>query len=96
MELNTWIRAAESGEVEQFVYMSGLGADQSQATAFLRAKAAAEAAVRESSLEWTIVRPSVIFGEGDEFVGFVRTLTTPYITAPPRRRADTIPADLGY
>jgi len=77
------VRAAEAGGVDRFLQMSGLGADPNGATAFIRAKGEAEAVVRDSALEWTIVRPSVVFGDGDEFVGFTKTLTTPYLTALP-------------
>ncbi|WP_226040620.1 complex I NDUFA9 subunit family protein [Natrinema sp. DC36] len=77
------VRAAEAGGVDRFLQMSGLGADPNGATAFIRAKGEAEAVVRDSGLEWTIVRPSVVFGDGDEFVGFTKTLTTPYLTALP-------------
>ncbi|MFC6716856.1 complex I NDUFA9 subunit family protein [Natrialbaceae archaeon GCM10025810] len=77
------VRGAEAGGVRRFVQISGLGADPDGATAFIRAKGRAEAVVGDSALEWTIVRPSVVFGEGDEFVGFTKTLTTPYVTALP-------------
>ncbi|MDF9745485.1 complex I NDUFA9 subunit family protein [Natrinema salsiterrestre] len=77
------VRAAEEGDVDRFLQMSGLGADPNGNTAFLRAKGKAEAVVRDSSLEWTIVRPSVVFGEGGEFVAFTKTLTTPYVTGLP-------------
>ncbi|MDZ7849800.1 MAG: NAD(P)H-binding protein [Halodesulfurarchaeum sp.] len=50
--------------------MSALGADPDGETAYIRAKGRAETVVRESDLDWTIVRPSVIFGDGGEFVGF--------------------------
>ncbi|AOW81135.1 NAD-dependent epimerase/dehydratase [Halodesulfurarchaeum formicicum] len=77
------VRAAEAGDVSAIVQMSALGADPEGATAYIRAKGRAETVVRESDLEWTIVRPSVIFGDGSEFLQFTRTLTTPYVTALP-------------
>lgn len=77
------VRAAEAGDVDRFLQMSGLGADPNATTAFLRAKGKAEAVVRDSSLEWTIVRPSVVFGEGAEFTDFTKTVTTPYVTGLP-------------
>ncbi|QLK25927.1 complex I NDUFA9 subunit family protein [Natrinema zhouii] len=77
------VRAAEAGGVDRFLQLSGLGADPNGSTAFIRAKGEAEAVVRDSSLEWTIVRPSVVFGDGGEFVEFTKTLTTPYLTALP-------------
>jgi NADH dehydrogenase len=77
------VEAAEAHDVGRFVQMSGLGADPDAPTHFLRAKGKAEAVVRESDLEWIIVRPSVIFGDGGEFVGFTKQLTTPYVTGLP-------------
>ncbi|MDZ7700781.1 MAG: complex I NDUFA9 subunit family protein [Halobacteriales archaeon] len=77
------VDAAESADVERLVYQSALGADPETRWAYSRAKGRAEAAVRSSSLDWTIVRPSVIFGEGGEFVDFTRLVTTPYVTGLP-------------
>ncbi len=39
--------------------------------------------MRSSDLEYTIFRPSVVFGDGGEFVGFTKKLTTPYVTGLP-------------
>lgn len=77
------VRAAETYGVDRFVQMSGLGADASGPTHFLRAKGKAEEVVRESTLDWVIFRPSVVFGEGDEFVGFTRKLTPPVLAPLP-------------
>ncbi|MFA9414995.1 complex I NDUFA9 subunit family protein [Natrinema sp. HArc-T2] len=77
------VRAAEDGDVDRFLQLSALGADPNGDTAYIRAKGNAERVVRNSSLEWTIVRPSVVFGDGGEFVDFTKTLTTPYVTALP-------------
>ncbi|MFC7142376.1 complex I NDUFA9 subunit family protein [Halosimplex aquaticum] len=77
------VAAAEDRGVDRFVQMSALGADAGGSTAYLRAKGAAEEVVRASDLDWTIVRPSVVFGDGGEFVGFTKLLTTPYVTGLP-------------
>ncbi|PSQ42001.1 complex I NDUFA9 subunit family protein [Halobacteriales archaeon SW_7_68_16] len=77
------VAACEEGDVDYFLQMSALGADPSGDTAYLRAKGRAEDAVRSSDLDWTIVRPSVVFGEGGEFVPFTKKLTTPYVTGLP-------------
>ncbi|WP_137291425.1 complex I NDUFA9 subunit family protein [Natronorubrum halophilum] len=77
------VQAAEDGDVERFVQMSGLGADPNGPTDFLRAKGKAEDVVTDSHLEWTIFRPSVVFGDGGEFVEFTKQLTTPYVTGLP-------------
>lgn len=71
------LRAAEDADIDRFVQMSALGADPAGTTAYLRAKGAAEELVRASELDWTIVRPSVVFGEGSEFVDFTRWVSFP-------------------
>ena len=77
------VTAAEEHGVGRIAQQSALGADPYGPTAYIRAKGKAEAVVRESDLDWTIVRPSVIFGEGGEFLDFTRKLTTPRVTALP-------------
>ncbi len=77
------VRAAEAGGVDRFLQMSGLGADPNGNTSFLRSKGKAEDVVRDSSLAWTIVRPSVVFGDGAEFLEFTKTVTTPHVTGLP-------------
>ena len=69
--------------VSRLVQLSALGADPDGETAYVRAKGRAEAVVRDPALAWTIVRPSVVFGDGGEFVSFTKTLTTPYLTGLP-------------
>jgi uncharacterized protein YbjT (DUF2867 family) len=77
------VTAAEEAGVEYILQMSALDADPNGPTAYLRAKGQAENVVRESGLAYTIFRPSVVFGDGGEFVSFTKTLTTPYVTALP-------------
>lgn len=77
------VAAAETADVDRLVYQSALGADATSRWAYARAKGRAEEAVRSSSLDWTIVRPSIIFGDGGEFLGFIRLVTTPFVTALP-------------
>jgi NADH dehydrogenase len=77
------VRAAREAGVDRFVQMSALGADPDGATAYVRAKGRAEAVVRDSGLDWTIVRPSVVFGDGGEFVPFTRKLAPPFLTPLP-------------
>ncbi|MFB6153879.1 MAG: complex I NDUFA9 subunit family protein [Halodesulfurarchaeum sp.] len=77
------LQAAAADDVDAFVQMSALGADPAGPTAYIRAKGRAEALVRDGSVPWTIFRPSVVFGEGGEFIRFTKALTTPYVTALP-------------
>ncbi len=68
------VRAAEEHGVDRFVQLSALGADPDGDTHYIRAKGRAEQVVRDADLEWVIVRPSVVFGEGGEFVSFTKRL----------------------
>ncbi len=58
--------AAEAG-VEKLVHVSAIGADAESESRYARTKAEAERAVRESVPAATIIRPSIIFGQEDEF-----------------------------
>jgi len=68
------VRAAEEHGVDRFVQLSALGADPNGDTHYIRAKGRAEKVVRDSDLEWVVFRPSVVFGEGGEFVSFTKRL----------------------
>jgi uncharacterized protein YbjT (DUF2867 family) len=64
--------------VRRFVYLSGAGAGKGLAQPWFKAKDIAERAVRESGMEYAIVRPSWIYGPGDHsmnrFIWFCRHL----------------------
>ncbi|MDR9380101.1 MAG: complex I NDUFA9 subunit family protein [Natronomonas sp.] len=77
------VRAAEEHGVGPLVQMSALGADPNGETASIRAKGLAEGIVRESDLEWVIFRPSVVFGDGGEFLRYTKQLALPYLTPLP-------------
>ena len=62
------VEAARAQGVRRFVHMSQNGASSASPYRFLRSKGAAQDAVVASDLEWTVLRPSVIFGPEDEFV----------------------------
>ncbi|SMO82222.1 complex I NDUFA9 subunit family protein [Halorubrum cibi] len=68
------VRAAEEAGADRFLQMSALGADPDGDTAYIRSKGEAEEIVRSSDLDWTVFRPSVVFGEGGEFVSFTKRL----------------------
>ena len=77
------LRAAEEHGVDHFVQLSALGADPDGPTHYIRAKGQAETLVRDSELDWTIFRPSVVFGDGGEFLSFTRKLTPPGVAPLP-------------
>jgi NADH dehydrogenase len=77
------VEAAEAAGVDKLVQMSALGADPDGPTAYIRAKGRAEQVVRDADLRYVIFRPSVVFGEGGEFVSFTKKLAPPYVTPLP-------------
>ncbi|WP_269531169.1 complex I NDUFA9 subunit family protein [Chitinimonas sp. BJYL2] len=62
------ISAMHSAGIRRYVHMSALGADPAGPSHYLRSKGEAEQRVRASGLDWTIFRPSLIFGPGRCFV----------------------------
>lgn len=65
--------ACRAAGVRRVVHVSALGVAPDAPSAYLRSKAAGEAVWRDSGLDVTIVRPSVIFGAEDRFTNlFVR------------------------
>jgi NADH dehydrogenase len=62
------IDAARTAEARRIIFTSQNGASWSAPSRFLRSKGKAEELVKDSGLDWTVLRPSVIFGPEDEFV----------------------------
>lgn len=58
------VAACENEGVPRLLQMSSLNAGRGDSH-YLKTRGAAEAAVKQSSLRWTIFQPSVIFGVGD-------------------------------
>jgi uncharacterized protein YbjT (DUF2867 family) len=65
------LRAMTAAGVRRIVHMSALGAGPDATTGYFASKWRAETAVRESGLDWTVMKPSVVFGPGDEFVNML-------------------------
>ena len=68
------IAACRANGVRRYVHMSALGADSNGPSKYQRTKGAAEALVRASNLDWTLFRPSVIFGRDDRFLNLFAML----------------------
>jgi NADH dehydrogenase len=60
--------------VRRLLHMSALNADPSGPSRYLASKGQAEAIVAGSDLDWTIFRPSVIFGREDSFLNLFARL----------------------
>jgi NADH dehydrogenase len=68
------ITACLQRQVRRLLHMSALGADIHGPSKYQRTKGEAEALIRESPLDWTIFRPSVVFGRGDRFLNMFAML----------------------
>jgi uncharacterized protein YbjT (DUF2867 family) len=62
------VRACADAGVTRLVHVSALGAAKDAPSMYQRTKAAGEAVLQGSGLDWTVLRPSVMFGEGDKFL----------------------------
>jgi uncharacterized protein YbjT (DUF2867 family) len=60
--------------VRRLVHVSALGIGDVAPSRYLRSKAAGEAVLKAARLDLTLLRPSVIFGEGDRFLNLFATL----------------------
>lgn len=67
------VAAAKAAGVKRFVQMSALGTRENAVSAYHRTKWAAENSVRNSGLDWTIFRPSLIHGPDGEFMQMLKT-----------------------
>jgi uncharacterized protein YbjT (DUF2867 family) len=68
------VRACRQSGVRRILHMSALGASPDAPSAYLRSKAAGEAAVRDAGLDATTFAPSVVFGQGDGFLTMLARL----------------------
>ena len=65
------LAAASRAEVRRYLHMSAMGTRKDAVSKYHRTKYAAEEAVRASGLDWTIFRPSTIFGPSDAFINML-------------------------
>ena len=61
------VAEAARAEKAKLIHMSAIGADEESASAYGETKAKGEAAVREVLKDAIIMRPSIVFGQEDEF-----------------------------
>jgi uncharacterized protein YbjT (DUF2867 family) len=93
------LAAAQGSGVRRFILMSALGVSEQTRglTPYFRAKWAMEQAVKVSSFEWTIFRPSFVFGrEGGvlpTFIGLVRWMPAIPVVGPGTNRLQPIWVD---
>lgn len=91
------LTAAKQAGVRRFVQMSALGTRPQAASRYHQSKWAAEELVRQSGLEFTIFRPSLIYGPADEFINLFATIVrlSPIVPllANPRVRFQPVPVE---
>ena len=75
-------RRARHAGVRRIVHVSALGADSQAPSRYLRSKAAGEAALASPPIDLTVLRPSVIFGEGDRFLNLFARLQSVFPVIP--------------
>lgn len=68
------VRACGKVGVQRYIHISANGVEKHTTTEYMRSKAKSEQAVRSSSLDWTILRPSVVYGGNPNKESFVKIL----------------------
>ncbi len=89
------LETAAAVGARRYVHMSALGTRAGARSRYHRTKWAAEEAVRASPVPWTIFRPSIIYGRGDEFVtmlaGMIARLPIVPVIGTGRQRLQPVP-----
>lgn len=79
----TVARLAAKMGAARLIHVSAIGADVKSRSAYARSKGEGEAAVREAFPKATILRPSVVFGQGDGFFNrFAALIRTSRVAFP--------------
>lgn len=79
---NVVAAARAAGTVNELIMISAIGATSNRRYPYLFSKWQAERAVIDSGLPYTIIRPSLIFGEGDEFINALASLVRIFPVVP--------------
>lgn len=91
------IAAARQNGITRYLQMSALGSRAAAVSGYHRSKYAAEELVTASGLDYTIFRPSLIFGPEDAFVnmiaGFIRSISAVPVIGNGKYRLQPIAVD---
>lgn len=74
------VKAAVEAGIDRLLYISRVGADRASAFPVLKSKAIAENFIRQSHVDYTVIRSTVVFGPGDHFTQGLATVmnSTPF------------------
>ena len=87
------LEAAKAAGVSRFVFVSSLAAREPQLSMYGASKARAEDIVRDSGLNWSIVRPPAVYGPGDrETLELFKMARLGLMLMPPQGRLSLIHA----
>lgn len=88
------LAAATAGRVRRFVHVSSLAAREPELSLYGASKSRSEALVRQSGLDFAIVRPPAVYGPGDkETLELFRMAGRGLVLLPPAGRLSLIHAD---
>jgi uncharacterized protein YbjT (DUF2867 family) len=90
------VEAARGAGIRRLLQMSALGTRSDATSLYHRTKYRGEEHVRASGLDWTIFRPSIIFGPQDDFInklaGYIRSFPAVPVIGDGRYRIQPIAA----
>lgn len=78
------VEACKQKNVKRFIHISALGTRENARSEYHKTKWEAEEIIRHSGLEYTIFRPSVLFGKEDKFANLFANIIkiSPFIMIP--------------
>ena len=76
------VELAEKNDVGRFIQISALGTGPAGKTGYFKTKYKAEEILKNSGLNFTIFRPSVIYGPGDEFINMIAGIVKKFPIMP--------------
>ena len=83
------VRVCKRAGIPRMVHLSGLGASARTPIAYLAAKYRAESAIRDSGLDYVVLRPSYVVGRGDHLTRYVTAVATGGRQGRPRGHGGT-------
>lgn len=70
----TLFKAAEQAGVKKIIQISALGADRTAQSAYHLSKKTADDALRNIAVDWTILQPSIVYGDGAQSMALFHAL----------------------